>query len=254
MGRMLGVVGQFVVCVNPRGSSMIAKMRAHALTPTPRANADAAKNFSGKVVETMDAAGYTYVLLDIGKQKLWVAAPQFAVKVGDSLAVADAMPMSHFRSQTLKRDFEMVYFTGSVKLNGKAPGFRGGGEPSELPKDHPPIKGLAATQTLSFSDIKKAEGGKSIAEIYAEKMQLKGKPVKVRGKVVKYNPEVMGKNLLHIQDGTGNADTKDLTVTTSVKTKVGDTVLVTGTVSIDRDFGGGYQYGLILEDAKVTVE
>src|SRR5947209_9626729 len=163
----------------------MAKSQAHSPTPTPPANADAAKKFSGKVVETMDAAGYTYVLMDTGKEKLWVAAPKFVVKLGDSISVADTLPMSHFRSQTLNRDFEMVYFTGKVNLNGNASPIEE--KSTELPKNHPPIKGIPGKPTLSLSDIKKADGGKSIAEIFADMAQLKGKSVKVRGKVVKYN-------------------------------------------------------------------
>ena len=213
---------------------------------------DPASGFSGKVLETMDAAGYTYAMVDTGTAKLWVAAPQFAVKVGDSIAVAAAMPMDKYHSKTLNRDFDMVYFTGSVEVNGGSPG--AGGKSVELPKNHPPIAGVAAKPTVDLSGIKKAEGGKSIAEIYASKAKLSGKPVKVRGRVVKYNADIMGKNWLHIQDGTGSASSNDLTVTTAATAKVGDTVLVAGAVATDRDFGGGYQYSLIIEDAQVTVE
>jgi hypothetical protein len=78
--------------------------------------------------------------------------------------------------------------------------------------------------------------------------------VKVRGKVVKYNSGIMGKNWLHIQDGSGAAGSNDLTVTTSANTKVGDTVLVAGVLSANKDFGSGYKYALIVQDAKVTVE
>jgi len=239
-------------CLFLTAPRVICQTHAPASTPPPKV--ESASNFSGKVIETMDAAGYTYVLLNTGKQKLWVAAPRFAVKVGDSVAVADTMEMRNFRSQTLKREFDVVYFTGNVKLNGKALAASGGGETGELPKNHPPIKGLTTKPILSLSDIKKAEGGKSIAEIYAGIADLKGKEVKVRGKVVKYNPEVMGKNWLHIQDGTGSANSNDLTVTTSSKTKIGDTVLVTGRIATDRDFGGGYRYSVIIEDAHLVVE
>jgi len=210
-----------------------------------------AGSYSGKVVETMNAASYTYVLLDTGITKLWAAAPQFAVKVGDSVGIANATPMPKFHSKTLNRDFEVVYFTGSVKVNGKAPA---SGDALELPKNHPPLGGGGAKPAVDFSGIKKAEGGKSIAEIYAAKAELSGKPVKVRGKVVKYNANIMGKNWLHIQDGTGTAGSNDLTVTTASETKVGDTILVTGAIATDRDFGSGYKYSLIIEDAKVTVE
>lgn len=228
-----------------------ARCQAQATGSTVPATAPAG-GFSGKVVETMNAASYTYALVDTGTTKVWAAAPQFSVRIGDSLAVNKAMPMPNYHSKTLNRDFELVYFTGDVKVNGISPGT--GGKSVELPKNHPPISGLAAKPTVNLSGIKKAEGGKTIAEIYAGKAKLSGKLVTVRGRVVKYNAEIIGKNWLHIQDGTGSAGSNDLTVTTPSKAKVGDLVLVSGTVATDRDFGASYQYSLMIEDAQVTVE
>ena len=72
--------------------------------------------------------------------------------------------------------------------------------------------------------------------------------------MVKFNGGILGTNWLHIQDGTGTEGSNDLTVTTSAVVKVGDTVLVRGAVSLDRDFGSGYRYGVIVEGATVTVE
>ncbi len=214
--------------------------------------ADPAVGFSGKVLETTNAASYTYVLVDTGTGQRWAAAPQVAVKVGDTVAVANAMAMPNYHSKTLDRDFEVVYFTGSLTVNGAIPG--AGGASVGLPKNHPPIAGTTASPKVELTGIKKAAGGKSIAEIVSGKTELKGKAVKVRGRVVKYNAGIMGKNWLHIQDGTGSAGSNDLTVTTATLVKVGDTVLVSGTVVTDRDFGGGYKYSVIIEDAKVTVE
>jgi hypothetical protein len=235
-----------------------------AQSPAPKPSAGAPTDFSGKVVETMSTAGYTYVLVDTGKAKTWAAAPQFAVKVGDSIAVADGMPMPNYHSKSLNRDFELVVFTGNIKVNGAAPG--GGSAPSanagKLPEGHPPISGAPGVPgagsepkaAVNLSGIKKAEGGKTIAEIYADKAKLAGKKVKVRGRVVKYNAEIMSKNWLHIQDGTGAVGSNDLAVTTKANSKVGDLVLVNGTVAINKDFGGGYQYSVIVEDAQATVE
>ena len=76
----------------------------------------------------------------------------------------------------------------------------------------------------------------------------------MRGKVVKFSPQIMGKNWIHVQDGTGAAGTNDLTVTTLDEAKVGDTVLVTGKITLNKDFGMGYKYDLIIEDGKVKVE
>ncbi|MHB8835494.1 MAG: hypothetical protein ACYC9Y_07285 [Candidatus Methylomirabilia bacterium] len=95
--------------------------------------------------------------------------------------------------------------------------------------------------------------GKTVAEIYAGKDSLAGTVVNVRGKVVKFSSQIMGKNWAHVQDGTGSAGTNDLTVTTQDAAKVGDTVLVSGTITLNKDFGAGYFYALIIEEAKLTV-
>jgi hypothetical protein len=105
--------------------------------------------------------------------------------------------------------------------------------------------------------VDKAQGAnaKTISEVYGQKAQLKDKKVTVRGKVVKYNGGIMGKNWLHIQDGTGNKDKKDndITVTTaSTDAQVGDVVTVVGVVRIDKDFGAGYAYPVIIEEATLS--
>lgn len=118
---------------------------------------------------------------------------------------------------------------------------------------HPAPKAAAE---VDLTGIAKAEGGKTVAEVFAEKDALAGKPVTFRGKVVKTNPNIMGKNWLHVRDGSGAEGTNDLTVTTAAGAipSVGDTVVVKGTVALEKDFGMGYQYDIIVEDAEVTVE
>ena len=107
---------------------------------------------------------------------------------------------------------------------------------------------------MDFTGLKPAKGGKTVAEIYPSSAKLAGKAVTVRGKVVKYNGDIMGKNWLHIQDGTGGVVDNDLLVTTSSVAALGDTVLVEGKVAINQDFGSGYKYDVLIEEAKVTVE
>jgi hypothetical protein len=241
---------------------------AQDATPAPAAVA-APASISGKVVETMNTAGYTYVLVDTGSNKVWAAAVQFAVKVGDAVAFAAGEPMPNYHSKSLNRDFDLVYFTGGITVNGGGSGASAeapklppghpalpGATPSALPPGHPALTGAAPSPNLDLTGIKRAEGGKTILEIFAAASKLAGKPVTVRGKVVKYNAQIMGKNWLHIQDGSGSAgkNDNDLTVTTSTPAKVGDTVLVTGNVTTNKDFGAGYKYTVILDDAKVTVE
>lgn len=127
-----------------------------------------------------------------------------------------------------------------------------------LPEGHPNIDmsgGAApAAPKFDFSKIVKPKDGKTVQEVYQEKAKLNGKRVTLRGKVVKYSAAIMGKNWLHLRDGTGKDPTNDLTVTTQAKAKVGDTVLVEGTVALDKDLGAGYKYDVIIEEAKVKIE
>ena len=126
-----------------------------------------------------------------------------------------------------------------------------GGMPASPPHPMPTVP----TGEVDLSGIAKADGGKTIAEIYAEKDQLAGQSVVFRGKVVKTNANIMGKNWLHVQDGTGAAGTNDLTVTTLGELpEIGETVLVTGRVEVNKDFGMGYQYDILIEDAEIVAE
>jgi hypothetical protein len=222
----------------------------------PDASPEGMMTFTGKVLETMNAATYTYVQVDTGKATNWAAGPQVSVKVGDTVTVNSGMPMPGYHSKTLNRDFDVVYFCGSITVAGApaAAAAPGAMTTMELPKGHPPIGGAASQTAIDLSGIKPAKGGKTVADINNQKAALKGKNVAVRGKVVKYNEGVMGMNWLHIRDGSGIEGSNDLTITTSTKAKVGDTVLVSGKVATDRDFGSGYRYGVIIENAEVVVE
>ena len=127
-------------------------------------------------------------------------------------------------------------------------------EPTPAPQPAAPAAPAAAPAAVPLEGIAKAEGGYTVEELFAKKSELGGKQITLRGRVVKYNSGIMGKNWLHLRDGTGAEGANDLTVTTSEPAAVGDTVLIQGTVAVDKDFGAGYRYGLIVEDAKVTKE
>ena len=96
--------------------------------------------------------------------------------------------------------------------------------------------------------------GTSIADLYAQKSTLAGKEVIVSGKVVKFTPNVMGTNWVHLRDGSGEEGTNDLTVNTNTVVKVGDTITIHGIITLDKDLGFGYKYDILIENAEVTVE
>ena len=170
------------------------------------------------------------------------------------------MPMQNFHSKTLDRTFEMIYFVSAITVADaeKAETQSHEGHDDHEGHQHTDTSKLAppapAPATTDFSGIEKAEGGNTVAEVFGEKDNLSGKNVSVRGKVVKFSAGIMGKNWLHLQDGTGDEGTNDITVTTNDMAQKGDTVLINGVVTLDKDFGAGYKYDVIIEDAKVTVE
>lgn len=139
---------------------------------------------------------------------------------------------------------------------GQGPGPMGGGEgTAELPVGHPTVgTGDVGSESFDFTGIEVPSGGKNVATLYAEKSSLAGKEVVVRGKVVKFTPGVMKKNWIHLRDGTGEEGANDLTVTTNAVVSLGDVVVARGVMNIDKDFGFGYKYEIIVEDAEVTVE
>ncbi len=101
-------------------------------------------------------------------------------------------------------------------------------------------------------DIQHEEGLLTIAEILKDRENLVGKRITVKGEVTKYNPAIMNKNWVHIQDGTDYSGEYDLTITTSDVVTVGDQVIFSGILAIDRDFGYGYKYSTIVENAELT--
>lgn len=232
----------------PAPAPEVAKPSAQTAPAVPAS----APGKTGKILETMDAAGYTYIQVDTGSEKIWAAAPQFAAKVGDEVVVPEGMPMPDYHSKTLDRTFDVVYFVPSVLVGGA--GNLAGDQPANLPQMNGSSKTVVETTDVDLSGITPAEGGQTVADLFARKADLAGKPVTVRGKVVKFTPQIMGKNWIHLQDGTGTAGDNDLTVTTAATAEKGDTVTVSGVLVIDKDFGYGYAYDVIIEDAAVAAE
>jgi len=212
---------------------------------------------TGRVVETMDAGGYTYVRLQTTGVDIWIAATEFPVKVGERLTAQLEMPMSNYHSKTLNRDFALIYFVPQVAREGQAllpvaepVGHDVGSTPALLGSHFP----AAASATAAVGPIVPVAGALSIEAVFGRRASLAGQSVVVRGKVVKVNNQIMDRNWIHLQDGSGSADkgTNDLTVTTAATAAavaLGDIVTASGVLATAKDFGAGYVYDVILEQA-----
>jgi hypothetical protein len=234
----------------PHGG-MAPVLSGHPPPPTST-SPDAKVRVTGKVLETMDAAGYTYVRVAAGDGELWAAGPQTAVQVGDTVSFPRGMTMRNFHSDKLDRTFDSIAFVNSLTV-----GTASAGTASNAPAGSDPHGGLSTsgTEGVEVSAIPRPDGGKTVGEIFDQKDALSGKEIVIRAKVVKVNRGIMGRNWLHLRDGTkSSAGADDLTITSSEAADVGQTVLVRGKVAVNKDFGFGYHYDVVVEDSAITVE
>jgi hypothetical protein len=229
-----------------------------------------AGSIQGEVQETMDSGGYTYVRVRSGDRDIWAAGPVTKLAVGDEVSLSTGMQMNDFRSETLDRTFETIYFVSSFG-SGSA-GSPGGPNMAEALKQmhggkdvlagEVPVSGggapVSGAKTVLdrevVASIDRVEGGVTVAEIYAGKAELAGRVVKIRGIVVKFTPSIMSTNWLHLQDGTCEGESCDLTVTTNATVAVGDLVTLQGVLSMDKDFGAGYRYEVIVQGATLITD
>lgn len=215
---------------------------------TPASNAF----LSGNIVETMNSGGYSYVLVDTGSNRVWMAGPETAgLEVGQKVSAPDGMEMKNFQAKSLDKTFESIFFVGAIQTGDGQAAASGshGGMPMGMGSTP---GGSTQLDKAEVEGVAKLAGGYTVEEIYGQSAALGGQTVKLRGQVVKFTPNIMGTNWVHIQDGTGSADTADLTVTTSASVAPGDLVVVEGPLSVDKDFGAGYKYHVIIEGATVT--
>lgn len=218
-------------------------------TPSVKSEKDnASGNITGKVVETMNSGGYTYVCVENNGKKTWVAVPQMTATVGATMSFMPGAAMPNFTSKTLNRTFDSIVFSGgpasgaSVVKNAPS-GMSSGGSKVNVASLDKNIKVEKATGPSAYT----------VGEIYAKRASLDKKKVTVRGKVVKFSEGIMGRNWVHLQDGSGDQQkgTHNLVATSQDTAAVGDIVTVTGTFAKDKDFGAGYVYKAIIEEAKV---
>ena len=189
----------------------------------------------GTVAETLEAKGFTYARLETDHGDEWIVLPTTPLVAGQKLEVTGQMVTEKFVSKSLGRTFDRVTF---VEIEGLP---AHGNEPvaEAAPEKQPP----AAPEAKSVG----AANARSVSELLAARATLGDQTVVVRGKVAKSLSGIMGKNWVHLREGSD-----DLTITTAETVKVGEVVTLTGVVRLDKDFGAGYKYAMIVEDARVV--
>jgi hypothetical protein len=206
--------------------------------PVVAADAPTPPTVTGEVLEVKDVESYTYLRLKTSQGETWAAVNKTPLKVGAKVTLNNVSTMENFESKTLKKTFPTILFG---TLGGTGQGAAAPHAGLVIAADTAPIKVPKASGANAFT----------VAEVIAKADKLKDKPVRIQGKVVKFNGGIMGKNWLHLRDGTGAAadNSNDILVTTDASAKPGDVVTASGLVRTNKDFGAGYSYKVLIEEA-----
>lgn len=197
-----------------------------------------------EVTEVIQATNYTYLKVNENMAERWVAVTKQEISVGDVFYYDGALQMNNFKSKDLDRTFDEIYFVTQISKTPIVSEKMGSGMPAH--------SGKIETQKLSSITLEKSANEITLAGIFEKRDEFAAKEFEIRGIVVKVNKQVMGKNWIHIQDGTDFNSDFDLTITTQDLAEMGDEVTFKGKISVNKDFGSGYSYKVIMEDAVLT--
>jgi hypothetical protein len=228
---------------------------------------------NGIVLETMNSGGYTYIFVDSSTAKQWIAIPETTIEKGANITYLEGMEMQNFHSKSLDRTFATIVFSEGLtdKATATAPQHPADSKdnsfaaavareqqatalPQQSMMQQPSGGSAGAIVPFSDLDVEKAVGDNSytVEDIFSQAKDLNGKEVRVRGQVVKFSPNIMGRNWIHIQDGTGNPMKNSHDLVTSADTvEHGQVIVVSGILAADKDFGAGYKYEAIVEKAAI---
>lgn len=198
------------------------------------------------VQEVLHVREYSYIrVLENGQEK-WIAAPITAVELGGTYYIGKTMEMQNFESKDLSKTFETIYFVEKISITA---------EDTKLPltTNPHPVNPEATKPTIEKKEVKvEAPAGTiSLADLFENSDNYNNKIVTLQGEVTKFNPAIMNINWIHMQDGTEFNGVFDLTVTTKAQVKVGDRITIRGKVALNKDFGAGYLYNIIVENAEI---
>ncbi|MDG1901348.1 MAG: hypothetical protein P8I80_03870 [Bacteroidales bacterium] len=200
-------------------------------------------DYSGIVKEVIQTTNYTYCFVNTNSTDYWIAISKLNINEGEVIYYNKGLEMLNFHSKELGRTFPLVYFVQKASRNPNS-----GDATNTVTEDKPTTK--KKIDKKPFSNDKDFMGI-TISDLYANRDKYANKKVRIRGRITKFNPSIMSRNWVHIQDGTDNNGNYDLTVTTQETVNIDELVTFEGKIALDKDFGAGYFYPVIMEDAKI---
>jgi hypothetical protein len=192
-----------------------------------------------QVKEVLYTIKYVYLFVTENDEDFWIATQKIEAKIGEIYYYRGGLLKTNFESKEHNRFFDRIFLVSSLVREDH--GNQGGSELAEILSD----KSKASTSMKTTTD-----GSISIADLVSNYKKYIGKTVQVSGKCIKLNANIMGKNWVHLQDGT--MDEYDLVITTDAIVHEGESATFKALVSADQNFGAGYQYELILEKGELV--
>jgi hypothetical protein len=196
------------------------------------------------VQEVIQATSYTYLKVKEADSDYWIAVTKRQIEPGTTISFAEGLEMNNFQSKDLKRTFAKIYFVNRI-IGGESITTQRTMSMPHQTRPEPEKKDIS---------IEPAEGGVTIGELFTNRDSYTGKTVLIKGQVTKVNRAIMDRNWVHLQDGTSDSGSFDLTVTTADDVKVGDVVMFEGKIALNKDFGAGYYYEVIMEEARLQAQ
>lgn len=194
------------------------------------------------VKETIDGGSYSYLKVSEGEKEYWMAVSRVNAEVGKTYYYDQGMVMKNFESKQLNRVFDEIVFADAIRTSKDSKTVK---NPHSNPHSNPQKESKLDKLNLNLS---KASDDIYLKDLFENKAKYAGKEIKVSGVVVKVNKRILGKNWIHIVDGTKTATKSSLTITSQELVKVGDTVTAKGSIVLDKDFGANYIYDVLLEN------
>ena len=185
---------------------------------------------------------YVYLKVQEGEEQFWISTIKQEIHVGETYHYNEALLKTNFESTEHNRVFDKIYLVTNLvsAVHGDNP--ENGTEKSQEEM----AKSSKQESQSKPKRIIEQKGSMKIAELVNDPKKYEGKTVQISGVCTKINEGIMNRNWIHLQDGS--KDEYDLVVTSDVIIEVGKVVTMKALVTLNKDFGAGYTYDLILEN------
>ncbi len=221
--------------------------------------------YYGKVLEIKGVMGYKYLKVDENGTQHWVAIANAPVVIGDTVGYDKKTIMHDFESKSLGQKFEEIIFASEVYLPQKTDKPKSMKEMLELDTQNPHAKDPHNGMGKGMPPEEEEKPAKpfvkkdtyTIEEVHMWRKSLEGQIISLEGTVFKVSHQIMKLDWVHLGDGTGKEKelTDDLVFTaTAANLKAGDKVIAKGKVVVNKDFGYGYFYKVLIQDASFQVK